>query len=210
MFILKEIKYKNILEIDYLEIPFNQVICIVGESGSGKTTLIRLLNHLISCDSGDIYYKDTDLKDYDPVQLRREVVMLPQVPIIFPGTIKDNLLLGLELSEKPLVSEETLLKMMQTINLNKDLQTDAFELSGGEKQRLALARILLMAPDVLILDEPSSSLDEDTEIFIIEKLVDYTKSNYKTLIMVTHSKKLAQKYGENVISMEKGIIKKDN
>ena len=121
MFILENVKYKNILEIDYLKIPSKEVTCIVGESGSGKTTLVKLLNHLISCDRGYIWYKNKGLDEYDPVKLRREVVMLSQAPVIFPGSIKDNLLLGLEFSEGHPASENKLLQMLQTINLNKNL-----------------------------------------------------------------------------------------
>jgi putative ABC transport system ATP-binding protein len=207
MFVLKNVKYKNILDINNLEIKENLTTCIVGESGSGKTTLLRLLNKMISCDSGEIYYNNKPLSEIDSVILRRSVIMLPQSPAIFKGTVRDNLLMGLNFSEKPAVSDEILKITLNTVKLNKDINDNADKLSGGEKQRLALGRILIMNPDVLLLDEPSSALDEDTENIIIEALVDFSRKNQKTLVMVTHSKSVAERFSDEIITIEKGKLK---
>lgn len=204
MFVLKEVKYKNILDIKNLTIPKNIVTCIVGESGSGKTTLLKLLNKLITCDSGDIFYENQPLKDIDSVQLRRDVVMLPQSPAIFDGSIRDNLLVGLRFSEKPLAPDHKLTEILRLVNLNKELTEDARNLSGGERQRLALGRVILMQPEVLLLDEPSSALDEDMENMIIEALVNYTRENNKTLIMITHSKNVAYKFADQIVEIKNG------
>lgn len=206
MFSLKNVKYKDILQIDDLVIEDYKVTCIVGESGSGKTTFMRLLNKLISCDSGKIFYNNQDISNIDSIQLRRNIVMLPQTPTIFPGDIKENLLIGLKFSEKPLVDDDRLCDVLKFVNLNKNLNDDSDSLSGGEKQRLALGRVILLDPDVFLLDEPSSALDEETEHIIIEKLISYTKSTKKTLIMVTHSKKIAQTYSDNIIQIHDGRI----
>lgn len=206
MFSLKNVKYKDILQIDDLVIEDYKVTCIVGESGSGKTTFMRLLNKLISCDSGKIFYNNQDISNIDSIQLRRNIVMLPQTPTIFPGDIKENLLIGLKFSEKPLVDDDRLCDVLKFVNLNKNLNDDSDGLSGGEKQRLALGRVILLDPDVFLLDEPSSALDEETERVIIEKLISYTKSTKKTLIMVTHSKKIAQTYSDNIIQIHDGRI----
>lgn len=206
MFSLKEVKYKNILDIGNLDILQGKVTCIVGESGSGKTTLLRLLNKLISCDSGEILYNNQSINDLDSVKLRREVVMLSQSPAIFSENIKDNLLIGLKFSERPPVSDEKLYQILKIVNLDKELTEDAKKLSGGEKQRLALARVMLMEPEVLLLDEPSSALDENTEHVVIQSLVNYAKKNNKTLIMVTHSKKVATLFADQIIEVKKGRI----
>jgi putative ABC transport system ATP-binding protein len=194
------------LDINKLRIESHKVTCIVGGSGSGKTTLLRLLNKLISPDSGEILYNGDSINNIDAVKLRRDVVMLPQSPAIFNGTIKDNLLVGLKFSEKPLVSDMKLLETLQLINLHKDLNETPDTLSGGEKQRLALGRVVLMDPEVLLLDEPSSALDEDTEHIIINSLVKYSRKNNKTLIMVTHSKKVANTFSDYIIVMKNGEI----
>lgn len=209
MFSFKEVKYKDILNIKSLTLKKHTVTSIVGQSGSGKTTLLRLLNKLISCDSGEIFYNNQPLSSITSVDLRREVVMLPQTPAIFNGSIKDNLLIGLKFSEKSPVSDEKLHKMLKLVNLQKELSQDAEKLSGGEKQRVALARVILMEPEVLLLDEPSSALDEETEHMIIEALVNYTKENNKTLIMVTHSKKVASRFSDEIIEIKKDMIIND-
>jgi putative ABC transport system ATP-binding protein len=92
------------------------------------------------------------------------------------------------------------------VHLDKKLTDDAEKLSGGEKQRVALGRVIVLQPEVLLLDEPSSALDEDTEHIIIEALANYTKENNKTLIMVTHSKKIANSFSEYIIQIKKGSI----
>lgn len=206
MFLLNKVKYKDIIDIQTLSIPEKKVTCIVGESGSGKTTLLKLLNKLISCDHGEIYYHNQLLSEINAVELRRNVVMLPQSPAIFSGSIKDNLLIGLKFAEKPLVSDDALYDVLKRVCLDKQLIEDAEKLSGGEKQRLALGRVLLLQPEVFLLDEPSSALDEDTEYTIIKSLVDYTKKNNKTLIIVTHSKKIANQFSDYIIEIKKGKI----
>lgn len=206
MFTLKNVKYKHILDIDDLTIQKCKVTSIVGESGSGKSTLLRLLNKLISCDSGEIYYNDQPLDTINSIELRRNVVMLPQLPAIYPGTVRDNLLIGLNFADKSLVDDARLRQVLTIVHLNKELGDVSDKLSGGEKQRLALGRVLLLDPEVFLLDEPSSALDEETERIIIEKLVAYTKEANKTLIMVTHSKKVAQTYSEDIVEMNQGKV----
>lgn len=132
--------------------------------------------------------------------------MLPQTPAIFPGTIRDNLLLGLKFAEQPAVDDDHLQVAMKTVHLEKELDNNADQLSGGEKQRLALARLLLLDPDVFLLDEPSSALDDDTEQLVIEKLVQHTRTHNKTLIMVTHSKQVARQFADHIIEMKNGRI----
>lgn len=206
MFYLNNVKYKHILSIDSLEIKKHKITCIVGESGSGKSTLLRLLNKLISCDKGEIYYNNIPYQTIASVNLRRKVVMLPQLPAIFDGSIRDNLLIGLAFAEKPEADDKKLHSILEMVHLDKPLDNNSELLSGGEKQRLALGRILLLEPEVFLLDEPSSALDEETERIIIEKLIAYVKETNKTLIMVTHSKKIALTYADDVIEIQQGRV----
>ncbi|WP_201750397.1 ABC transporter ATP-binding protein [Senegalia massiliensis] len=206
IFKLEKVKYKDILDIDNLRIKENIVTCILGQSGSGKTTLLRLLNNLKSPDGGTVYYNDNDILDINPVNLRREVIMLSQNPVVFDGTIRENLNLALEFKEKERVSDDILNKYLEISNLNKSLDTNAKNLSGGEKQRLSLARVLLSDGEVYLLDEPSSSLDDETERFVIKSIVDFAKNNNKTVIMVTHSVKIAEEYGKDIIRINKGSV----
>ncbi|MFO7952506.1 MAG: ABC transporter ATP-binding protein [Bacillota bacterium] len=206
MFHLKNVQFKNILYINELAIEAGKTTCIVGESGSGKTTLLKLLNHLINYEQGQIKYKEEDLKGLDAISLRREVILLPQTPVIFPGTLRDNLQVGLQFSKKEPAPDEKLLEEIHRLELYKQLddQTDTF--SGGEKQRLALVRVILMDPEVLLLDEPTSALDDNTVDKVMNRILDYVKSRQKTLIMVTHSKQLAKVTGEKIITLENGLV----
>jgi len=206
LFVLREVKYLNILAIDRLHLPAGQVTCIVGESGSGKTTLLRLLNKLISPDTGSISFQGVPLSDIPAVTLRRKVVMLSQVPVIFPGNVRQNLLAGLRFSEKPVAPDTELQKVLQLVCLGKQLTDDAEKLSGGEKQRLALGRLLLLDPEAFLLDEPSSSLDEETEKLVVAALVNHSKASGKTLVMVTHTKKIAREHGDLIVEMRDGRV----
>lgn len=206
MFNLEDVSYKNILKVNRLEIPKNKTTCIVGESGSGKTTLLKLLNRMISPEGGRLTFKGTDLKDLNPIELRRDVVMLPQTPIIYEGSIRDNLIKGIVFSEKDLPSEEKLKSVMSFLNLNKDIHEDCGNLSGGEKQRIAIGRVILMEPEVFLLDEPSSALDQDSEAKVIEYIKSYCRDHEKTLIMVTHSKAVANTFADNVIHIKNGRV----
>ncbi|MBV1757129.1 MAG: energy-coupling factor ABC transporter ATP-binding protein [Dethiosulfatibacter sp.] len=206
MFRFQDVLFKDIIDIKSLTIPSNQIVCITGESGGGKTTLLKLLNKMISPDSGEIFYLDTPLEEMDSINHRRKVIMLPQNPAIYNGTVKDNLLIGLKFSEKTMENEDMLLSSLQSARLNKKLDESIDNLSGGEKQRLALARVLLLSPDVFLLDEPSASLDEETERIIIENLVAQCKKNSKSIIMVTHSNKVASTYSDLIIRIDKGRV----
>lgn len=206
MYKFQNVMYKDIINIKSLTIPSNKIVCITGESGGGKTTLLKLLNKMISPDSGEIFYLDTPLEQFDSINLRRKVIMLPQNPAIYNGTIKDNLLIGLKFSEKAMADDDSLTSSLQSARLNKKLDESVDNLSGGEKQRLALARVLLLDPDVFLLDEPSASLDEETERIIIENLVSQCKKNAKSIIMVTHSNKIATTYSDLVIRIDKGRV----
>ncbi|MGL5540236.1 MAG: ABC transporter ATP-binding protein [Erysipelotrichaceae bacterium] len=210
MFTLQKLHYQNILSIEHLEIQAHKITCIVGESGTGKSTLLKLLNKLYSPTSGTIFYNGIDLAQWDSIALRRKVVMLPQRIPLYPGTIRDNLLIGLRFAEKPVVDDATLCATLQSVHLAKPLDASVEYLSGGEMQRLGLARILLLEPEVFLLDEPSSALDETSELRIIEDLVAYTTAHRKTLIMVTHSTKIAQTFADEIIEIEANTSTKEN
>ncbi|ABQ46750.1 ABC transporter related [Thermotoga petrophila RKU-1] len=205
MFVLKNVKYKDILNIEELHIPPRKITVITGKSGTGKTTLLKMLNKLISPDSGEIFFKGTPLKEIDSVELRRKVVMLPQFPVVFPGNVKENLILGLKFSGKKIPHDEELRNILKFVMLEKDLNDDPEKFSGGEKQRLALARVLLMDPEVLLLDEPTSSLDEKTGIEIIKKVSNFAKNREKTLVIVTHNPEL-KKFADVLIELKNGRV----
>ncbi len=206
MYTIRNLKYNDVLTINSLKIEAKKITCIVGESGGGKTTFLRLLSKLVSPTEGTIEYYQQPLETLDSVAYRKEVVMLPQKPFIFPKTIRDNLVKGLNYHQKE-INESSLEQALAFVNLAKPLSTDASRLSGGEAQRLAIARIILLDPQVILLDEPSSALDDETEAFVIKAMVNYVKEHQKSLIMITHSKHVAAHYGDTVLTIEKGCLK---
>jgi putative ABC transport system ATP-binding protein len=205
-FTLLEVRYGDILDIRRLEIPDCRISAVVGPSGGGKTTLLRLLNRLASPDSGSILFRGRPLPELDPVQLRRKVVMLAQMPVVFPGTLGENLTAGCRLAEKPLPPRAQQEAMLRKVGVQKGLEEEAGRLSGGEKQRLALARVMLMDPEVLLLDEPSASLDEETESQIFSLITDYARERCKTLVMVTHSEKEFSGYYDLLVRIRRGAV----
>lgn len=192
----------KIIAIDDLSIADQAVTCVVGQSGSGKSTLLRLLNNLNSPDAGKILYQGQSLQEMDPVNLRRKITMVSQTPVIFEGTVRDNLLIGLQFSEQDLVSDEMLEQILKRMSLTKELNTDAADLSGGEQQRLALARVLLLNAEVYLLDEPSSALDDATATNVIQAFIKQVKNAGSTIIMVTHDRKLADLVADYTICMD--------
>lgn len=209
MFKLKNVRVKDILYIQELTIKKGEITCIVGKSGGGKTTFLKLLNNMISYDRGTIKFKDKEITEIDPVSLRKKVPMLPQNPAIFSGTIKENFTMTLQYAGKDVNEEsnQAFINIMKTVGMEKYSISDNVEkLSGGEKQRIALARIILLDPDILLLDEPSSALDEETEELIIKMVVDNMKEKKGTLVMVTHSTKIAKQYGEKIVTINNGQI----
>lgn len=205
-FSLSGVKFKHILDIETLDIPSRKATCIVGPSGGGKSTLLKMLNRMVSPDAGVVRFAGRDVRDFDPVELRRRVVMLPQTPVVFPGNIRENLEIGCRLSERPVPEEGALAAALSMVSLRQGLGDDPTKLSGGEKQRLALARILLMDPEVLLLDEPSSALDQETEKVIVDTVSGYARDKGKTLVMVTHSPAVADRYADLLVRVVDGRV----
>lgn len=202
MFQLKNIVVNDVIEIDSLTLD-DKVISIEGQSGSGKSTLLRLLNNLDDPSSGQIYFKEENITDINPNDLRKRVVMLPQSPIVFDGTIRDNLHIGLRLSEQILPDDTELENMLESVWLRKSLDTSASDLSGGEQQRMALARILLMkGAEVFLLDEPSSDLDDQTTNHVMQEFIKTAKAENQQIIMVTHDTGVSEKFADTIINMD--------
>lgn len=204
MFELKNIKFKDILDIPYLKINEGKVTVITGPSGSGKSTLLKMLNKMQSPTSGEIYYKGENIKKINPIMLRREIPMLGQDVIRYQNTVRDNLLIGLKFQNKSSVDDKILKEVLKKVRLDIDLDTNIEKLSGGEMQRVAIARLILLDRDIYLLDEPTSALDSETEDIVIGNFIENFRGN--TIIYVTHSEKLAQKYADEIIEIIGGKL----
>lgn len=206
IFTLDDVRYRQVLHIEQLHIQQHEITCLVGSSGSGKSTLLRLLNRMISPDSGRITYRSEPIDAMDAVALRRKVVMLPQNPIMFEGSLRDNLLKGIEFGEREPVSDERLQSLLELMQVDKNLNAGTGKLSGGERQRVSIARVLAMQPDVLLLDEPSSALDVTTQNVVISNLIADARAANTTIVMVTHANAIAEQWADHLIEIRAGQV----
>lgn len=190
MFELKNIKFKDIISIDHLSISDSEVTIIIGPSGSGKSTLLKMLNNLISPDYGEILYKGKNIFSYKAHELRRKVIMQSQFPAIFEGDVSENLNIARKFSGLDTLDDMKQKELLNIVLLDKKLNDEPKDFSGGEKTRLSIARVLAMNAEVYLFDEPTSSLDEETEFTLINNVIKYLKERDKKVIMVSHSEKL--------------------
>jgi len=186
-----------------LKIEKGELITIMGASGSGKTTLLRLINRLSEVDSGTILLNNRDIRQYPPMHLRRMVGMVFQSPVMFHGTVKDNIAFGANLWGNN-VDIETLARDAGIPEKLLDADTD--KLSEGEKQRVCIARAIANQPELLLLDEPTSSLDIASEKKIEELLMRLRKEQNLTMVWVTHKKEQAQRIKGRLFELRHGRL----
>lgn len=174
---------------------------IVGPSGAGKSTLLRLLNRLADPDAGTITYRGRPLAEYEPLALRREVSLVPQLPALLEGTVESNLAYAAGLAGKELDTEGCL----RLAGLDPDFAArDVAKLSVGEQQRAMLARALAQEPAVLLLDEPTSALDHATRDAIEATLAQLRRQLEISIVLVSHDPEQARRLGDWVVRLEQG------
>jgi putative ABC transport system ATP-binding protein len=175
--------------------------CVAGPSGSGKSTVLRLLNRLSDPDSGTVRYRGTDVRDYDVLELRREVCLVPQLPALLEGSVADNVRFAATCAG----SEPDIGRLLDLAGLDTSYaDRDADRLSVGEQQRVMLARSLALRPRVLLLDEPTSALDEDRRDAVERTLLDLRERLEISLVLVTHDLAQARRMADWVVRIEAG------
>jgi putative ABC transport system ATP-binding protein len=174
---------------------------VVGPSGSGKSTLLRLLNRLADPDEGRVVYEGTDVRERDPLELRREVSLVPQLPALIDGTVHDNVAYGPRLAGHSFDARSCL----ELAGLDPDFEDrDAAKLSVGEQQRVMLARALAQEPAVLLLDEPTSALDNVARDAIEATLAQLRRELDISIVLVSHDPEQARRLGDWVVRLETG------
>lgn len=186
-----------------LNVNKGELVTIMGSSGSGKSTLLRLINRLSEIDSGIILLNGNDIRSHVPMELRRRIGMVFQVPVVFKGSVRDNLVFGIKLW----AGNTGIETLSRDAGIPEDLlDADAGQLSIGEKQRVCIARALANQPEILLLDEPTSSLDAVSAQRIEKLLLDLQKERDLTILWVTHEKEQVERIGGRKMILKDGRL----
>jgi putative ABC transport system ATP-binding protein len=189
-------------------IPSGTRVAVIGPSGSGKTTLLRLLNRLDDPDEGGISLGETPVDQIPTPELRRRVGMVFQQPHLFDATILDNLNRPLRLAGRPDLTRADAARALSRVGLAEHyLDNHSRDLSIGQQQRVALARALVLEPEVLLLDEPTSSLDPRSAEAILHLLMDLASDLGITVIMVSHTIDQAETFADQVLAVCGGEVR---
>lgn len=197
---------RTILNNINIDIESGDFISIIGSSGSGKSTFLKLCSHLISPVGGNIIFKDKNINDYNPAELRKSIIYCFQAPYLFGDKVMENVtfpffIRNMKLDTKK-IDELFSMFHMPTNFLNKDIKT----LSGGEKQRISLIRSLLFKPEILLLDEITSALDANNAE-IVENVISSLNKEGMTVLWVTHNLEQSRKYANKLLTLETTEIK---
>lgn len=189
-----------------IKIDKGDFIYIVGPSGGGKSTFLKLCCHLISLTKGKILYKGIDMNQYDPIDLRLDISYCFQTPYLFGDTVEDNFLFPYKVRNKK-VDLNKIYELLEQFKFNRDFfKKEVKNLSGGEKQRIALIRNLLFKPEILLLDEVTSALDAENTLIVEDAVKDLNEDGV-TILWVTHDIEQSKRHGNKILTLENGKIK---
>lgn len=186
--------------------PKGKITTLVGPSGAGKTTLLKLCNGLLSAQIGEVYIKDQPIESYNPIELRRLVGIALQSAPMVTGTVYENLNLPLDLQGKSLSKAEAY-ELLEDVGLEEELlERKVKDLSGGQRQKVSIARTLVNKPEILLLDEITSSLDRTSLREIEELIVKINRQYDVTIIWITHNLQQAVEIGDYTWVMMDGEV----
>ena len=193
-----------------LDVREGELLVVIGPSGGGKSSLLRCINRLNDIDSGAIHLDGQSIYDLPVTKLRCKVGMMFQKTAAFEGSVADNIAYGARLQGQSL-SRAEILALMSQVSLEAGLaDKPAAELSGGQEQRLAIARALALNPSLLLLDEPTSSLDPIATSRVEDSLMQLRRATNLTIIGVSHSIEQARRIGSRVLLLDGGrVIRED-
>lgn len=210
--ISKKYDDENVFKNVNLEIRKGEVISIIGKSGSGKSTLLKCMNHLENIDTGEIILNGKNINTIPLSELRQKIGLVFQDYNLFEHlTVLENLTLGLlkikKISKEK--SEKMALNILKKIDLMEKKDKYPSELSGGQQQRVAIARTILMKPDIILLDEPTSALDKEMKDSVLELINNLVKEDM-TLIVVSHEIEFIEKISDKIFKLTKHQLSEVN
>ena len=186
-------------------------IALIGASGAGKTTLLRLLNRLHNPSEGNMYFQEQPLGQIPVTQLRQQIALIPQEPKLLGMTVGESLAYPLHLQK--LANAEINQRVDTWRNRLRIPETwlnrTELQLSLGQRQLVAIARSLVMQPQIILLDEPTSALDIGTAQHLLLVLDDLSQNNNVTIIMVNHQLELIEKFAHRILYLAEGVLTED-
>jgi ABC-type methionine transport system ATPase subunit len=189
-----------------LEVERGGALALIGPSGSGKSTLLRCLNRLAEPTGGIVRFNGRDILSLDPRELRRRAALVMQTPVLFEGTVGENLRLR-SAGAADDFSDGRLAASLADVGLDPAmLARDASTLSGGERQRVTIARAILRNPEALLLDEPTSALDPPNATLVIETVSRLREARRLSIVAVTHQPDFVRRLGGTLLYLVKGRV----
>ena len=201
----RTVRDKILVQDANFELQKGEVLAITGPSGSGKTSLLRLLNRLDEPTSGTVFVEGQDYHNIEPRELRRKLGMVTQRPYLFPGTVSDNLRFG-PAQRGHVLETQDIAELLAHVGLKNYAGRDVANLSGGEAQRVSVARTLANSPLVLLLDEPTSALDDAAKLEVEATIQKVVQDQGLTCVVVTHDVAQAARLAGRALVLESGRI----
>ena len=199
---------RDVLNVDALDIQRGETLTVVGPNGAGKSTLLLAIARLIRPASGEIIYEGKSLKQWDELEYRRKISFVFQSPLLMDMTVEQNVALGLKFRGAPKEEiRERVEKWMRQLGVEALSKRRAGQLSGGEAQRVSLARAFVLEPELLLLDEPFSALDPPTRTRLLEDLSALLKEDHRTAVFVTHNLNEAAKISHRIAVIVGGMLR---
>ena len=201
----REIAGKKIVDNISVDASRGEILAIMGPSGSGKSSFLRLLNRLDEPTAGSVLLDNTDTRTLPPRELRRRIGMVLQSPYLFPGTVAENLAFGPHQRNEELTPDQ-IDQLLTHVRLTGYADRDAGRLSGGEAQRVSVARTLANRPDVLLLDEPTSALDADSKADVEKLIASIVREQNLACLLVTHDPEQARRIAARAMIIVSGKL----
>jgi len=211
---VKEVEFSyasvHVLKDICIELAASEMLGVVGPNGAGKSTLIRCIDRILKPQRGIILLDERDIKEMRLMELAKKMGYIPQsTSQIFPATVFDTVLMGRrphigwQSSEKDI---EKVLETLQMLNIEDLAMRDINELSGGQQQKVFIARALTQEPNVLLLDEPTSNLDIRHQLEVMDIIKNIVREKELSAIMAIHDLNLASRYADRIVMMNSGKI----
>jgi D-methionine transport system ATP-binding protein len=204
---LDQVSYGRLLSEISLEIESGSLVCLVGAAGAGKTTLLRLLNRLIDPTTGKIFWEGVNYNQIPVPKLRRQIVLVPQTVSLLDMPVSEAICYPLKLQNcQPTYISSQLAKWVDRLNIDPQLlHRQEMQLSTGQKQWIAIARAMVMEPEILLLDEPTASLDRGRAELLLQILSELAKTG-TTILMANHQLDLVEEWGTFLVQLERGQL----